>query len=105
MIANLAGFYYDFTKGTILKVDSNEFYLSYLPIAHAMERTLLSLMFVLGGSVGFYRGQKEHILEDLACLRPTIFASVPRLLNRIYDKLYHQMKNLRGIKGRLVMHG
>jgi len=42
---------------------------------------------VQGGSVGFYQGDVTKLLEDLAVLRPTVFPSVPRLFNRIYDKL------------------
>lgn len=104
MVANLAGFVDDFTRGTV-RFDSNEVYLSYLPIAHAMERTLLSLMLVYGGRIGFYRGDKKYIMEDLVCLRPTVFVSVPRLLNRIYDKLYAGMKSAGGLKTLLAMRG
>ena len=34
----------------------------------------------------FHQGDTLKIIEDLAALRPTVFVSVPRLYNRIYDK-------------------
>ena len=41
----------------------------------------------LGGSLGFYSGNVQELLEDVAELKPHIFVSVPRLWNRIYDKV------------------
>tara|TARA_R110002050_G_scaffold134097_2_gene256707 strand:- start:302 stop:736 length:435 start_codon:yes stop_codon:yes gene_type:complete len=40
-----------------------------------------------GGSIGFFQGDVLKLLDDIAALRPTIFVSVPRLYNRIYDKI------------------
>jgi long-chain acyl-CoA synthetase len=39
------------------------------------------------GQVGFYRGDVLTLLEDIEELQPTLFTSVPRLYNRIYDKV------------------
>ena len=39
-----------------------------------------------GASIGFYQGDTLKLLDDVAELKPTIFASVPRLYNRIFDK-------------------
>ena len=38
--------------------------------------------------VGFYRGDVLLLLEDIEELQPTLFTSVPRLYNRIYDKVW-----------------
>merc|ERR1719471_2747359 len=40
-----------------------------------------------GASTGFFRGDVLLLLEDLGELQPTIFCGVPRLFNRIYDKI------------------
>jgi long-chain acyl-CoA synthetase len=40
-----------------------------------------------GCSVGFYSGNVQELLDDVLELKPTIFTSVPRLWNRIYDKV------------------
>ena len=37
--------------------------------------------------VGFFQGDIKLLLDDVATLRPTIFPMVPRLINRMYDKV------------------
>jgi len=37
--------------------------------------------------VGFYQGDTLKIVDDIKALRPTVFVSVPRLWNKIYDKI------------------
>jgi len=62
-------------------------HLSYLPLAHVFERMVMTYCLGVGACVGFYQGSPLKLLEDLDALKPTIFPSVPRLLNRIYDKI------------------
>ena len=62
-------------------------HLSYLPLAHIYERVVLYTCLHNGTSIGFFRGDVLGLLDDMAALRPTIFVSVPRLLNRIHDKI------------------
>ena len=40
-----------------------------------------------GASVGFSSGDVKLLTDDLQALHPTIFPTVPRLLNRMYDKV------------------
>ena len=44
-------------------------------------------MFMCGAKVGFFQGDVKLLIEDMQALKPTLFASVPRLLNRVYDKV------------------
>lgn len=44
-------------------------------------------MYSVGGSVGFYLGDIRRLSDDMKALKPTVTAAVPRLLNRIYDKV------------------
>jgi len=62
-------------------------YLSYLPLAHMLERVSQSFIKSFGGKIGFYQGDIKLLSEDLRDLKPTIFITVPRLLNRIYSKV------------------
>lgn len=66
-------------------------YLSVLPLAHIYERTVLSNMITRGGRVGFSQGNPAKIIDDLRALRPTVFCSVPRLLNRMHDSIQAKM--------------
>ena len=61
-------------------------HISYLPLAHIYERNTLTTAIRAGVAVGFYRGNVLELLDDVAELKPTVFTSVPRLYNRIYDK-------------------
>lgn len=65
--------------------------LSYLPLAHMLERCCEVAVYIAGGAVGFYGGDIKNLAEDYKALRPTITPSVPRLLNRVYDKVTGQL--------------
>ena len=45
-------------------------------------------MYINGCQVGFYRGDVKLLMEDIGALKPTVFPTVPRLLNRVYDKVH-----------------
>lgn len=44
-------------------------------------------MYMQGGAVGFYLGDVRRLSDDMKALKPTVTPAVPRLLNRIYDKV------------------
>ena len=46
-----------------------------------------AFVFLNGCKIGFFRGDIKLLLDDIKELKPTLFAVVPRLLNRIYDKV------------------
>ena len=70
-----------------LVLTSKDVHISYLPLAHIFERMMMLLTLSVGGSAGFFRGDVTLLVEDIGALSPTVFPSVPRLLNRIYDKI------------------
>lgn len=76
----------------IFSLDSNDIHLSYLPLPHIFERVIMSLLIQQGASIGFYQGDTLKILDDVMELGPTIFISVPRLFNRIYDRVKAGLK-------------
>lgn len=94
----------DSTGLAILKyamVNSNDVMISFLPLAHMFERMLEAVMFTVGARVAFFRGDIKLLTEDIKELRPTIMPVVPRLLNRIYDKVMQEAhKSI--VKGFLV---
>jgi long-chain acyl-CoA synthetase len=79
-----------------------EYYLSYLPLAHQMERLLQAMMYYQGGRVGFSRGDPALVMEDVALLRPTVFASVPRVLVRLHDGLQLKARQATGARAGLL---
>lgn len=46
-----------------------------------------SVVYCHGGRIGFFQGDIRLLSDDMKALRPTIFPVVPRLLNRMYDKV------------------
>ena len=76
-----------YVKNSGLLNDGQERYISYLPLAHMFERFCQATIVSLGGSIGFYQGDIKTIIDDIKEVRPTIFCTVPRLLNRIYSKV------------------
>ncbi len=42
---------------------------------------------VSGAQIGFFQGDVKKLVADIQELKPTLFVSVPRLLNRVYDKV------------------
>lgn len=65
--------------------------MSFLPLAHMLERCCENAMYYSGGAVGFYSGDIKELTNDLKALRPTIMPAVPRLLNRVYDKIHSEI--------------
>ncbi len=70
----------------------NDTYISYLPLAHVFDRLGVYAASSVGAGIGFFGGEILKIMEDLAILKPTIFVSVPRLLNKVYDKVLLSVK-------------
>uniref|UniRef100_A0A7N6BJM6 Long-chain-fatty-acid--CoA ligase n=1 Tax=Anabas testudineus TaxID=64144 RepID=A0A7N6BJM6_ANATE len=61
--------------------------ISFLPLAHMFERVVQTVVYGAGARVGFFQGDIRLLPDDMKTLQPTIFPVVPRLLNRVYDKV------------------
>jgi len=77
-------------------------HISYLPLPHGFEQCLFTMSCILGNKIGFYQGDPLKLIEDCALFKPTFFASVPRLFNKIYGKIQENFKNTTGCKRWLV---
>lgn len=67
--------------------DQSDCVISYLPLAHSFEKAIFVTACITGMKIGYFGGDALKLLDDLKELKPTIFPSVPRLFNRIYDKI------------------
>lgn len=71
--------------------------LSFLPICHIFERMILYLYQYYGVSV--YFGEAiDKISDNLKEVQPSVITAVPRLLEKVYDKIYAKGTELTGIK-------
>lgn len=72
-------------------ITPNDRYLSYLPIAHGMERWLGEVMPLITGCQLFYAESLSTFAQDLGRARPTLFMSVPRLWTKFQSKVFQKI--------------
>lgn len=77
--------------------------LSFLPMTHVFARTLHYGILSYGSSV--YFTTPENVARDFQRVRPTTFATVPRVLEKVYAKIVAKANTLRGVKKRLLKWG
>ena len=67
--------------------------ISFLPICHIFERTAVYFYLYVGGSI-YFAESIEKIGENLKEVKPNYFTTVPRLMEKIYDKIMDKGRNL-----------
>lgn len=89
-----------FPPGERLKV------LSFLPLNHIFERMVTYLYLFKNTSI-YYAESLESIGDNLKEVQPNIFTTVPRLLEKVYDKIMYKGSELTGVKRKLFFwaHG
>ena len=70
--------------------------LSFLPLSHIFERMIVYLYAYMGVSV-YYAQSMDSIVADMQEIRPDGFSTVPRLLEKVYDKIVEKGKSLKGL--------
>lgn len=80
--------------------DSNERTLSFLPLNHIFERTVLYIYMNKAVSIYFAEGM-ENIGQNLKEVKPVVFTTVPRLLEKVYEKIDAKGSELTGIKRKI----
>ncbi|KAH6556288.1 hypothetical protein KP509_1Z191000 [Ceratopteris richardii] len=66
------------------KLTEEDVYFSFLPLAHIFDRLIEEYIVRSGAAIGFWQGDVKLIMEDVGALKPTIFAGVPRVYDRVY---------------------
>lgn len=79
---------------------SNMKALSFLPLNHIFERMITYLYLYMQTSV-YYAESLEAIGDNLREVKPQMFTTVPRLLEKVYDRIMEKGKELDGVKGKL----
>uniref|UniRef100_A0A663F3B0 Arachidonate--CoA ligase n=1 Tax=Aquila chrysaetos chrysaetos TaxID=223781 RepID=A0A663F3B0_AQUCH len=92
VVADFSGFLKVTEVNTLIwkMLPCDDVLISFLPLAHMFERVIQSVVYCHGGRIGFFQGDIRLLSDDMKALRPTIFPVVPRLLNRMYDKIFSQ---------------
>lgn len=71
--------------------------ISFLPLNHVFERMINYLYISLGISI-YYVESMETLVENIQEVKPDLFAAVPRIFEKLYDKIYSTGLSLKGIK-------
>ncbi|KAG0489001.1 hypothetical protein HPP92_007812 [Vanilla planifolia] len=82
-------------------VNEEDFYLSYLPLAHVFDQIMEIYCIFKGASIGFWQGDPRRLMEDIQELKPTIFCGVPRIYDRIYAGINQKIQSA-GLLSRLL---
>ncbi|XP_047335425.1 long chain acyl-CoA synthetase 4-like [Impatiens glandulifera] len=75
----------------VLEVD---IFYSYLPLAHIFDRVMEEVFISIGAAIGFWRGDPKQLMEDIKELKPTVFCSVPRVLDKMYAGLIERTSSV-----------
>jgi long-chain acyl-CoA synthetase len=76
-------------------------FLSFLPLAHAFERTLGYYLPMMGGATVAYARSVNTLHEDLRTIQPTVLLAVPRIYERVQEGI-RQESDRSPVKGALV---
>ena len=85
------------------QIISSDIHISYLPLAHVLERVFFTACVINSASIGFYQGVHLKMIEDAQLLKPTIFIGVPRVFQRVVEKIKERIKEKNFINRNLVL--
>lgn len=71
---------------------------SFLPLAHVAERVLVEFVSVFTGTEIAFARSVDTLIEDLAHFRPTILLCVPRLWEKVYERIMGGVKTAKPAK-------
>ncbi|WP_412463872.1 AMP-dependent synthetase/ligase [Flavobacterium mekongense] len=80
--------------------ESTSVALSFLPICHIFERVILYIYQYYSVSI-YFAESIEKLSDNIKEVKPTVFSVVPRLLEKVYDKIIAKGEDLTGVKKKL----
>jgi long-chain acyl-CoA synthetase len=85
------------TSAGILRNTPHQRALSFLPLCHIYERTVINI-YVYSGTSVYYAENLEQIGQNLREVQPEVFSAVPRIIEKIYEKILARGEQLSGIQ-------
>lgn len=83
-----------------IPADNSSKVLTFLPVCHIYERMLHYLYMYIGCSV-YFAESMETIGDNIREVQPDVFTAVPRLIEKVFDKIMAKGDDLTGIKRKL----
>ena len=81
----------------VIEIGPGEKTLAFLPLCHIYQR-MVTYYFMNMGVAIYYAENMGTISQNIKEVKPEIFLTVPRLLERVYDAIIAKGKDLKGIK-------
>ncbi len=75
-----------------LPIYPSDLFLSFLPLSHTLERTVGYYLPMLCGSSVAYARSIPQLGEDLLTVKPTVIISVPRIFERVFNRVKEQLE-------------
>jgi len=88
------------TVAGVLKFSEADSFLSVLPAWHMYERIMDYIALATGAQLVYT--DRRRIKDDLATVRPTVFAAVPRIWEMLHDGIVGQAQKLTGVRGSML---
>lgn len=79
----------------VLEINHNDVFLSYLPYSHIYERTAGYYLAFFSGAKIYYAQSIDTIGKQMEEVSPTIIITVPRLLDRMYNRLFKSVEEMK----------
>lgn len=71
--------------------------ISFLPLSHIFEKTIINIYLFRGVPI-YFAESIELLAQNLLEVRPTVLSTVPRMLEKVYDKINLKGSELKGLK-------
>jgi len=79
-------------------VTQSDTMLSFLPLSHTLERTIGYYAAMMSGCLVAYNRSIPELADDLKYIRPSVMISVPRIFERIHNKLLTSLESMSPLK-------
>jgi long-chain acyl-CoA synthetase len=86
-------------------VDENDVELSFLPYAHVFERIDGIFVSMMAGASAYLSRGTDRLVEDIREVRPTIVLSVPRVYEKMYQRVMQRVRDSTGFRRSLFVWG
>ncbi|TBU12483.1 long-chain-fatty-acid-CoA ligase [Hamiltosporidium tvaerminnensis] len=90
-ISTVSSFTMSGATDSIFSLNDSDVYISYLPLAHVMERIIFSVLMHVGSKIAFYNGNPKRLQTDMKIIKPTFFAGVPRVFDVFKEKIMEKI--------------
>ncbi len=84
-------------------IDSDDLFLSFLPLSHVFERTATYHVCLAAGCQIAFAQSLDLLAKNMGEVRPTVMNCVPRLLERIHDRAMKSGTEAGGMKSKIFL--